>query len=172
MNAHHCSWICLSSITAHYCTLLFLNMSLVLSCSWICLSSICLGVGCRNVIGISIWETANAAPAKPRISSRQICYNKSITMEKGASFQYLFLPPVCLHKNKKTTLKRIFGVNHLEHILTPLSIFFTWFSNLSWVLLPCLLENPFATNYAAKDSRVTNPRQDLGFGIFVKRRKF
>ena len=76
-------------IIAHYCTLLFLNMSLVLPCSWICLFSICLGVGCRNVIGISIWETANAALAKPRISSRQICYNKSITMEKGASFQYL-----------------------------------------------------------------------------------
>ena len=71
---------------AHYCSFF---LSLVLSCSWICLLSICVGVGCRNVIGISIWETANAALAKPRISSRQICYNKSITMEKGASFQYL-----------------------------------------------------------------------------------
>ena len=63
---------------AHYCSLF---LSLVLSCSWICLLSICLGVGCsRNVIGISIWETANAALAKPRISSRQICHNKSVTM--------------------------------------------------------------------------------------------
>ena len=168
----------LNTTIAHECTLLFLNMSFLYHSPWLHIIVPCFYLLFflvpEHVSSLSVSElgagTLSEYPFEKRQTllqqkqesvSRQICHNKSVTVEKDASFQYLFPPPVCLHKNKKTTL----GVNHLEH-----NHFFTHphfaFYFLHMVLLPCLLENPFATNYAAKGSRVTKPRKDLGCGFF------